>query len=67
VLTYSYWRDWVKKEPNIGSAILGMYAAIKIARAYGIKWQELGKMIEPVVIENEEFQRDGDSSRSSNG
>ena len=43
-----------KKEPNIGAAILGMYGAIKICRAYGIKWQDLGVLVEPKVIENEE-------------
>ena len=48
-----------KKEPNIGAAILGMYGAIKICRAYGIKWQELGVLVEPKVIENEEKEKEG--------
>lgn len=47
-----------KKEPNIGAAILGMYGAIKIARAYGIKWQDLGLLVEPNVIENEEKEEE---------
>ena len=42
-----------RNEPNIGAAIYGMYAAIKIARAYGVDWIELGKLVELPVIENE--------------
>ena len=45
------------KEPNIGSAILGMYGAIKICRKAGIKWQDLGKLVEPKVIENEKKEK----------
>ena len=52
-----------KKEPNIGAAILGMYGAIKICRAYGIKWQELGVLVEPKVIENEEKEKEKEGSK----
>ncbi len=46
------------KEPNVGAAILGMYAGIKIARAAGIDWRRLGEIVLPVVKENEERERD---------
>ena len=46
-------------ETNLGAAILGMYAAIKICRRNGIEWQDLGDLIEPVAIVNEEKEKDG--------
>lgn len=41
-------------EPNIGAAILGLYAAIKICDEYGVDWREVGELVEPIVHENEE-------------
>lgn len=40
-------------EPNIGAAILGLYAAIKICGEYGVDWRKVGELVEPVVNENE--------------
>lgn len=47
------------KEPNVGAAICGMYAAIKICRAAGIDWIDLGRLVEPVVKENERQESEG--------
>lgn len=52
-----------KKEPNIGAAILGMYGAIKITRAYGVDWVELGKLVEPKVIKNERKEQQSEKYR----